>query len=613
MLRAAAVILTLLLLCTSFASAEAARITRNRVYYERSGSKEARISEFTVNGRPAFCIERGKTGPKTGTMATPTIYKKKDLDKYLYYGYGGPEQWKGFRSTRAARSVTAVLLSNAHSGGGSFKWLDDYSSFVRYIGTKKNPDIGLHLSTCSPSVSYDEELGVQATEYISVSGSDKGSLSLRIPEGVVLRMLGSEETTEGETVLKAGDSFRLEAAEGADLTVPVSVKGISKKLEVTVYVTKSKSVQDLAQMNIVDDLESPVIISFDWISRTSLKLTKTDEDGKSLPGCTFKLVTLGEDGKLPDGSTPSASAMRSPDIEGEIIKVNSDGVFESVSALSVDKCYALCEVSPPEGYVLSDEVKIFDTLDGTAGKTITFINRKQSVKLIIRKKGESYSISGGKVERREINLEGAVFAVTGEDGFSREVTTGRDGRVCIDDIRPGRYTVKEVEAPYGYELSTKEYPVDIGEDASKAELEYNLNVVNKRVPSSLTIVKCDKESRERLEGAVFSVVSSDGKSIEVSTDRNGEAVIRNLPEGEYAVREISPPLGYDTAEKEQSVTISLESAELAEASCTFFDSRTKGASPKTGDRNSLRLYIVLAVLCCIGQVVLTLLRRCDKL
>ena len=59
MLRAAAVILTLLLLCTSFASAEAARITRNRVYYERSGSKEARISEITVNGRPAICIERG--------------------------------------------------------------------------------------------------------------------------------------------------------------------------------------------------------------------------------------------------------------------------------------------------------------------------------------------------------------------------------------------------------------------------------------------------------------------------------------------------------------------------------------------------------------------------
>ena len=609
----AAALTVMLALCTVLASAESVSITKKRVYYERSGSNKVRVSEFTVRGRPAFCIEKSKKGPKTGTLATPRVYEKHDLDKYLYYGYGGPEQWSGFSSVKTAKAVTSVILSNAHSGGKAYDWLADYSSFVSFVESRKNPDIGLTLSTRSPKTTYDSELGSQVTEYIRVSGSEKGRLSLQVPEGVVLRRSGSDETLEGRVVLKAGDIFRFETTEETVLSRRVTAKGINKCLEVTVYVTESEKVQDLAQMNIVDDLSSPISISFSWRARTGFRLRKTDDNGAAVSGCRFKLVELDPKGLLSDGSEPTAENLRDEAVEGEIITVNEKGVYESETGIPVGTHYALCELASAKGYVMSDEVKLFDTIDASRDIELEFVNLRQRARLIIKKKGEDYSISEGRIKRSETVLEGAAFEVTGPDGESLTVTTGPDGTAIADGLTPGEYVVREVSSPYGHILDDRDYEVDLSCGPNDELIEYNLNVENRKIQTRLTIIKCDKDTRERLEGAVFSVVSSDGRSIEVKSSGDGVCELVNLPEGEYAVREISPPLGYDTAEKEQMVTISLESEDAAEASLTFFDSRLASAPPKTGDSGGILLYAGLALAAAAGLAVLTVLRRCDKL
>ena len=61
-------------------------------------------------------------------------------------------------------------------------------------------------------------------------------------------------------------------------------------------------------------------------------------------------------------------------------------------------------------------------------------------------------------------LAGATFKVTKPDGTSFNLTTSADGTVISDQLVQGRYKVKEINAPVGYELDPNEYSVYVNDD-----------------------------------------------------------------------------------------------------------------------------------------------------
>ena len=61
-------------------------------------------------------------------------------------------------------------------------------------------------------------------------------------------------------------------------------------------------------------------------------------------------------------------------------------------------------------------------------------------------------------------LSGATFKVTKSDGTSFNLTTSADGTVISDQLMQGRYKVKEINAPEGYELDPNEYSVYVYDD-----------------------------------------------------------------------------------------------------------------------------------------------------
>ena len=61
-------------------------------------------------------------------------------------------------------------------------------------------------------------------------------------------------------------------------------------------------------------------------------------------------------------------------------------------------------------------------------------------------------------------LAGATFKVTKPDGTSFDLTTSADGTVISDQLVQGRYKVKEINAPEGYELDPNEYSVYVNDD-----------------------------------------------------------------------------------------------------------------------------------------------------
>ena len=66
--------------------------------------------------------------------------------------------------------------------------------------------------------------------------------------------------------------------------------------------------------------------------------------------------------------------------------------------------------------------------------------------------------SFGKIELSKLNTQGdlvngAIFEVKGPDNYSQEVTvTG--GKIILDKLKKGTYTVKEKSAPEGYLLKS---------------------------------------------------------------------------------------------------------------------------------------------------------------
>jgi hypothetical protein len=49
-------------------------------------------------------------------------------------------------------------------------------------------------------------------------------------------------------------------------------------------------------------------------------------------------------------------------------------------------------------------------------------------------------------------LAGATFSITGPNSYSKSVTTGSDGTVCVGDLALGTYSVQETAAPAGYSI-----------------------------------------------------------------------------------------------------------------------------------------------------------------
>lgn len=97
-------------------------------------------------------------------------------------------------------------------------------------------------------------------------------------------------------------------------------------------------------------------------------------------------------------------------------------------------------------------------------------------------------------------IEGAKFKLTGpgEGGDEREITTGKDGIISFDKLRPGIYKLEEIEPAPGYEKSNVDWTVRIGTDGNKyikvnnpKNLTINTNIIdpNSSTPANNTPVR----------------------------------------------------------------------------------------------------------------------------
>lgn len=264
--------------------------------------------------------------------------------------------------------------------------------------------------------------------------------------------------------------------------------------------------------DVVVNTDNPVAsVTFVNKPYTGLRILKVDaSNSRPLSGAVIAIDQIDGDIHL-EGTT---------DEDGEVF-------FEK---LPPNTSWEVTELQAPAGYHLNEKVFTAE-LEENQVVTVT-VPDKVKPGLIIRK----VDAETGEP------LAGAVFTVTHSDGkLVGEYLSDANGMVVIENLPEGTYIIEEIQPPEGYLLD--------GENSKKT---VNLSFENSQevvfrdfAKPKLLIRKIDVDTGEPLEGAVIRV-SRRGSSeyTEVTTGKDGTALLKGLEEDWYQVQEICSPEGY---------------------------------------------------------------------
>ena len=172
-----------------------------------------------------------------------------------------------------------------------------------------------------------------------------------------------------------------------------------------------------------------------------------------------------------------------------------------------------------------------------------------ALKITIEKLG---SLELSKLNEEGNLIDGAIYQVDGPSGYSKEVTI-TNGRIKLENLKVGTYTVKEKKAPYSYVLDTKSYSVEV-----KANETAKQAIVNKEVTGTWELTKLNNDETAFIEGAAFRLWNNNGYDKTFYTDSNGRIKVEGLKLGKYYYQESSATEGYLIDSKEYSFTLEYE-------------------------------------------------------
>ena len=219
------------------------------------------------------------------------------------------------------------------------------------------------------------------------------------------------------------------------------------------------------------------------------------------------------------------------DSKGKVVKkVTTDKEGTANFGKQVYGKYTVKETTAPKHYVLDDTPIPFEILEH--GKTYTFTQK------------ETPKPGYGSLKKTSEDgvLEGFKFHIYGKSdsgvSYDETHTTDKNGEINIE-LLPGNYTVEEVRTPSRYiQPESKKIRVEVDE-TTKVSFE------NKLKKGGIIIRKFDKKHPDMtVSGAVFTVYQNGKEYKKLTETSNGVYELKNIPYGDYTVKETSAPEGY---------------------------------------------------------------------
>lgn len=298
--------------------------------------------------------------------------------------------------------------------------------------------------------------------------------------------------------------------------------------------------------------------------------------------------------------------------ERDTIFCDEDG-FASTKLLP----YGVYTVHQTKGWDGREKITDFDVFINTDGKTYKF--------LINNKNFESYLkvVKLDKETGKRIPYEGAAFEIY--DSNNHRITmqytypqvtsihtfyTNKEGYLITPEKLPyGDYTLKEVQAPYGYVLDDTPVPFSITQENSSTDTGVTVVKVKARDVAQKGVINITKTgeifssveenkgvytpkySVGNLKGAVFEIYAAEdittldgtvryeqGALVDiVTTDDDGVAKSKELYLGKYTVIEKTAPNGYvhNTAKYDAELTYAGQNVSVTSTELSVYNDRQK--------------------------------------
>lgn len=290
------------------------------------------------------------------------------------------------------------------------------------------------------------------------------------------------------------------------------------------------------------------------LSSTSLTFTKSS-DGKNYVSNTVK-VTMTNASSYSVSLSGSSSATVTKTADGFYVTVPVSAVTETISisakvAVSgkVVRAYRYVPSNSEYqdmAYVVTESLSDSKSIVGS----ISYVEKTYD--LVVRKidSDSKKSLAGAEL---------VLINKSTNETVSTWVSTVEDK--TITGLKAGTYIVKEVKAPDGYELNSKEVIITIKENGKVMDetgtiiTEVVIENTKKEVPVvptfSVVINKLASDTNQFLEGATL-CLSKEGSSTNIVcwTTEKAAKTITGLEAGSYVIKETKTPEGYNSISSE---------------------------------------------------------------
>lgn len=592
--------------------------------------KEVVVEKRNVAQKGVIVVEKKgevfEAVDKSGELHTP-VYEMENLAGAVYEITAAQDILTGDGTLRYAKDTVVDTVTTAADGKAKSKPL--YLGYY-YVTEKTAPD-GMVLNTEPQLVllSYAGQT-VELTEVEAPVENQKQRLNITLKkeleedkdyklgmngeqENVVFGLYAAEEFTAANGSKIPTDGLVATARVGEDFTAAFDVNVPFGKYYVKEYAPDKHYV--------LSDTKYPVEFEYQGQEFDALYIRlnddepignrlirgkvlglKWDEDGLTLGGAVMGIFAPGTEEYTKENAIATSTSQ-------------TDGSF-SFEGVPYG-AWIVHEIESPEGFILSDEPF-----------PVVITEDKQVVKIDI----ENYFIKGDvhliKIDKNypDHKLSGAKFAIYDDGdgdgvyteeldplvGYLKEV---QDGYYEYKDLPYGKYIVRELEAPEGYQLDENDYPISVTEAGQVIDVKNSAKgFTNAPIGGKLHLTKTDVSTGKVIPNAGFMIRDEKGKTVAKGyTDKNGVAIFE-LPIGKYTYQEFDAPKGYILDETPHAFEIK-EAGEIVKAKMTNTPKNVRNV-PKTGDDNTRRNLLiaggVLIAALLAGGITLVVLKKRRK-
>ena len=173
---------------------------------------------FYVNGKIAYCIESNMASPPSSDYVAGIYEKNLNLQKVLYYGYGGPGDLTGSYLSGYSNDMkyimTHLAASYCYAGaevaftGCTQSGLEKYGvmNYINYLcGQEAPPTAALELSSTHENAYLEGD--IQRTKNMTLKGDHRNYVTLPLPENVYLPIVQPEQNRREEQLKFLVDYF----------------------------------------------------------------------------------------------------------------------------------------------------------------------------------------------------------------------------------------------------------------------------------------------------------------------------------------------------------------------------------------------------------------------